>query len=332
MQVAKGETGAVREVDMPRGKRGLPDSAKIVPAKFLGSDEAKTNPREPLRPVLAAWITKANNPYFSRAMVNRTWSLLFGRGFVNPVDDMHDANAPSHPELLADLSKQFAADGFDLKNLFRALCNTRTYQRTSKSAGAKADVPAELFARMAVKVLTPEQLFDSIVQVVGNPDRQQQGRKDGKGGKGQFANKGGFANKGLLGAKPNQDNKDNKDAKNDPLMALRQQMFAPRNQFVSFFKGEDPDPTEYQAGIPQALRLMNGPQFNNAMANSPLVRSGKPVQLAVQELYLASLSRRPSPHELQRAVGYVSRQSEQRQGLSDVLWAILNSSEFSLNH
>jgi hypothetical protein len=332
MMVAKGATAAVRELDMPpRGKRGLPDSAKIVPAKFLGSDEANVNPREPLRPVLAAWITKADNPYFSRAMINRTWAQLFGRGFVNPVDDMHDANAPSHPELLADLAKQFTADGFDLKNLYRALCNTRTYQRTSRTGNGK-DVPVELFARMAIKVLTPEQLFDSMIQVLGNQDRPAGRRPGGPAGKGGQAGKFGngvFGGQGAL-AKGNADK--NKDAKQDPLIALRQQMFSPRNQFVTFFKGEDADPTEYQAGIPQALRLMNGPQFNAAMANSPLVRSGKPALQAVQELYVATLSRRPTPRELERALVYVGRQREARQGLSDVLWAILNSSEFSLNH
>jgi hypothetical protein len=336
MAVAKGQTPGVRELPMVRpGKRGLPDSAKIVPAKFLGGDEPQVSPREPLRPVFAKWLTSPQNPYFSRAMVNRTWSLLFGRGFVNPVDDMHDANAPSHPELLADLAKQFAADGFDVKNLYRAICNTRAYQRTSKSSGSKSDVPPELFARMAIKVLTPEQMFDSLTLVLGNPEGPG-GRRGGKGannGKGAFGGKGAFNGKGGLGAtaaKPNADK--NKDPKADLLMAFRQQELAPRNLFVRFFKTDDADVTEYQNGIPQALRLMNAPQLNNGMANSPLVRSGKPVPQSVQDLYLTTLSRRPTPHELERSVAYVGRQRDTRQGLSDVLWALLNSSEFSMNH
>jgi hypothetical protein len=77
---------------------------------------------------------------------------------------------------------------------------------------------------------------------------------------------------------------------------------------------------------------MNAPQLNNAMANSPLVHSGKPAARAVQDLYVTALSRRPSQPELQRALTYVGRQRDSRQGLSDVLWALLNSSEFSLNH
>jgi hypothetical protein len=267
-------------------------------------------------------------------MVNRTWAQLFGRGFVNPVDDMHDANAPSHPELLADLANRFAADGFDLKNLYRALCNSRVYQRTSRPGGdAKAEVPPELFSRMAVKVLTPEQMFDSLMQVLGNPEQARGGRPGAKGGR-FAAGKGPFANKGQFGAQANKNgaNNDNKDGKPGPLMVLRQQLTNPRNQFVDFFKVEDSDPTEYQGGIPQALRLMNAPPLNNAMANSPLVRSNKPLKQAVQDLYLASLSRRPTAKETDRALSYVSRQKDTHQGLDDLLWALVNSSEFSLNH
>jgi hypothetical protein len=340
MMVAKGMTAGVEESANPRrGKRGLPDSAKLVPAKFLGGEEPSVNPVEPLRPVLANWLTSADNKYFSRAMVNRAWAQLFGRGFVNPVDDMHDANAPSHPELLADLAKEFAADSFDLKNLYRALCNTRAYQRTSRptstsASSSQAEVPAELFARMSIKVLTPEQMFDSLTQVLGNPDRVRDGRPGRRpnnrpGVFGQVA-QGAPANKGQAANKPNKDN--NKNAKPDPLMALRQQALEPRNLFVNFFKVDDADPTEYQAGIPQALRLMNAPQLNTAIANSPLARSDKPLTQAVQDLYVASLSRRPSPRELEKAITYVAMQRESHQGLSDLLWALLNSSEFSLNH
>jgi hypothetical protein len=335
MMVANGVKPGVEEAVMVRGKRGLPDSAKIVPAKFLGGEEPTVDQREPLRPVLAKWLTASNNPYFSRAMVNRTWALLFGRGFVNPVDDMHDANAPSHPELLGELAKEFSVGGFDVKGLYRTLCNTQAYQRTSKVATSKSDVPPELFARMAIKVLTPEQLFDSLMLVLGNPDRPRDGRpgpqrplQAGKFGLGQFGQ--GQFGKGALGAKENAEKKP--DAKPDLVMAIRQEMFAPRNLFIGFFKVEDADPTEYQAGIPQALRLMNAPQLNNAMAASPLVRPGKSLPQAVQDIYLAALSRRPSQHELERTVGYVARQKDARQGLSDVLWAVLNSSEFSLNH
>src|SRR5262249_35647628 len=126
-----GETPGVTESGKPAGKKNmLPESAKIVAPKFFGGEEPKVNASQPYRPVFAQWLTSADNPYFAKAMVNRTWYQLFGRGIVNPVDDMHDGNAPSHPELLRELTQQFVAGGFDLKDLIRAVCNSQAYQRT----------------------------------------------------------------------------------------------------------------------------------------------------------------------------------------------------------
>src|SRR5690606_32451525 len=137
---------------VPRRVRGLPESAKMLPAKFLQGERPGLTRTEPFRPVLAKWMTSPENPFFARAMVNRTWGQLFGRGFVNPVDDMHQDNLPSHPELLAKLAELFAAD-FDLKQLLRGICNSQTYQRTSRPVeGNERD--EELFSRMAIKVLS----------------------------------------------------------------------------------------------------------------------------------------------------------------------------------
>src|SRR5262249_21847101 len=122
---------------------------------------------EPLRPVLAKWLTAPRNPFFARAMVNRIWGQLFGRGLIHPVDDMHEGNPPSHPELLQELADGFAAGGFNGKDLFRTLCNSEAYQRTSRPVKGNEDAEASLFGRMAIKVLTPEQLYDSLTQVAG---------------------------------------------------------------------------------------------------------------------------------------------------------------------
>jgi len=116
-------------------------------------------------------MTSGKNPFFAKAMVNRLWGQYFGRGIVNPVDDMHDANPASHGELLADLSAQFVANEFDIKYMVRAICNSEAYQRSSKPAGNNADHGPETYARGAVKPLSPEQLFDSITTVLGAPNR-----------------------------------------------------------------------------------------------------------------------------------------------------------------
>src|SRR5205814_924912 len=118
---------------------------------------------------LADWIISADNRWFAKAAVNRLWAHLFGRGLVDPVDDFNDANPASHPEILDELAREFAAHKFDLKFMIRVLTSTRAYQLTS-AAGTESSPDPKLFARMAVKGLTPEQIFDSLAQAVGYYD------------------------------------------------------------------------------------------------------------------------------------------------------------------
>jgi hypothetical protein len=103
-------------------------------------------------------------------MINRMWWQFFGRGIVDPVDDMHQGNQPSHPELLEELSQRFAESGFNLKLLCRSILLSRTYQQTSRR-GEQADAETQYFARMPIKVLTAEQLYDSLVQILGPPSK-----------------------------------------------------------------------------------------------------------------------------------------------------------------
>lgn len=151
---------------------------------FLGAEAWKADTSTTHRAALAHWVTSPDNPYFARSMVNRMWWHFFGRGIVNPVDDMHTGNEASHPELLQSLSRRFAESGFDLKDLCRAIANSQTYQQTSRP-GERADAEADLFARMSVKVLTPEQLYDSLTTVVGPPAKSS-GIKDRFGARHEF--------------------------------------------------------------------------------------------------------------------------------------------------
>ena len=107
------------------------------------------------REYLARWLTAPENPYFARAMVNRLWWQYFGRGLVNPVDDMSKPDAPAtHPELLEALTAQFVANDFDVKYFIRAITSSQAYQRTSRSPKDKED-EAKWYARMSVRVMTP---------------------------------------------------------------------------------------------------------------------------------------------------------------------------------
>ncbi len=289
--------GAIKvgESNRPRNKKmGLPDSAKLLPPKFLGGDKPTVKAADPLRPVFADWLTSPKNAYFGRAMTNRVWGQLFGRGFINPVDDMHDGNANSHPQLLAAIEYQFIASGFDLKYLYRAICNSDTYQRTSKPTGNNLDADPSLFARMAIKPLTGEQMFDSLTSLAGPANAKAAAARKGAG----------------------------------PARFAR----SPRDAFVTFFAAEDgANPTDYHTGIPQVLRLMNSPQLNNPGAFAGVVRSGKSQAEIVEKLYLTALARRPTAEEIDRVNAFLRQNKDARQGYAGLMWALLNSSEFALN-
>lgn len=279
----------VREGSGPsKAKDFFPESAKQVTAKFLGGDEPKLDPKEPYRPVLARWMTAPDNPYLSRAAVNRTWAQLFGNGLVDPVDDLIPTNQPSHPDLLDKLAKLFAEGGFDLKALIRGICLSDAYQRSARpNPTNKQD--AQLFSHVLLKQMTAEQLYDSLQQVLG-------------------------AEKGSDRKVPNPTGKGNTTA---------------RDRFVQFYQAgaEEQKPTEYEAGIPQVLRQLNS---NNARIASAAksITAGLKTDAAVERLYLTTLSRRPTADEAKRLAEYVA--VNPTDGYADILWAVLNSSEFAM--
>lgn len=277
----------------------LPEAAKNVQPKYLGADQVNLNSSEPYRPALAQWICTPSNPFFAKAFINRLWSQYMGRGFVNPIDDLSEENVPSHPELLNALAKEFGSSGFDIKHMIRSICNSETYQRTSRPLGDNRD-DKTMYSHQAIKVLTPEQLFDSLATVLGAP-----GAKDG--------------------VKPKMAN----GPKGGPQ--------GPRDQFAMFFMGSDnAKPTDYEAGIPQALRLMNSAVMANgrlmAAANriAEVNRTSTP-EKALEKIYLGTLSRRPTADEVKKMSDFMAKQSDPRQAYADVMWVLLNSSEFTLN-
>jgi hypothetical protein len=298
-QAAKqGKSIEVNElVSGAKGKKlKLPTEAKIVPPAFLDGESLKLDKSEPYRPALAKWMTSKNNPYFARAAANKVWYHFFGRAIVNPHDDMHPDNPPSHPDLLATLADQLKQNDFDLRYLVKAILSSKTYQRSSKPAGNNAD-DQELFSHALVRGLHAEQLFDSLAQVLGTENlsgapagkKQQPGKNQAGGG---------------------------------------------RVKFIEFFSGEDGyKPLEYQAGIPQALLLMNNKQFSNTTkVINQAMKVGKTPEGVVDYLFLSTYARSPSPAESQKLVAYVQKQANPQTAYGDILWALLNSSEFALNH
>jgi hypothetical protein len=296
-QPQRGRAG-MEVLDVPYGEVKLHDSDEVMPPKYLDARLAEEGIDDNRRRPLAIWLASRSNPYFARATVNRVWGQLFGRGIVDPVDDLGTHNPPSHPELLEELSAWFIETGFDLRELYRMLANTRAYQLSSHWAGGEPPRP-ELFARMAIKSLTAEQLYDGLAKATL---RRSAGGNDGAAGR--------FT---------------------DPE----------RLAFVARFRSPGAKPTEYESGIPHALSLMNGQAIRVAtdLSRSPLLHSLEAPFFTddqrLEILFLSTLSRPMHEEEREQFTAYVSSggaAGDRRQALADVLWALLNSAEFTLNH
>jgi hypothetical protein len=288
----------LREVN-DRREIGISGGNQVVQAGFLDGAEPQWKYKVGSRVTLAEWVTKKDNPYFAKAAANRMWDHFFGIAIVEPVDDLgNDANKPSHPELLEELAKNFADHDFDQKFLIRAIANSHAYQRTSATLSAGPPDP-RLFARMPVKGLTGEQLFDSLALATG----YHEDRRD----RNQFI----FDDQ------------------------------SPRNEFLGKFAPSDKR-TETQTSILQALAMMNGKfitdathidrgQTLSALIDAPFLDDPD----RIEALYLAAYARKPRAEEAERMLKYVQGggpKKDKKAALADVFWALLNSSEFMLNH
>ncbi len=168
--------GPAEEVKPALREIKIPDTNKIARAKFLDGKSPVWKENDDSRMVLAEWMTSKENPYFARATVNRVWSYFFGAGIVEPVDEMVGAdNQPSHPQLLDDLAKDFAAHDFDVKYLVLAITSSKAYQLSSARTHPSQDEPRQ-FSRAPLLGMTPEQLYDSVAEATRVPGsaRQQQ--------------------------------------------------------------------------------------------------------------------------------------------------------------
>lgn len=290
---------APKEANITLPKTAGQGAGKVVKAKFLEADEPVLDTEKPYRPTLADWIVAKDNKFFARATANRVWSQLFGRGLVNPVDDMHADNVPSHPDLLQLLTDELKSSGFDLKSLIRTICNSQTYQRTSRPLPGNLD-DRELFSHMATKVMSSETLYESLVRALGVKELNV------TTGKAMTAGIGGAAKAGVNSS---------------------------RDKFITFFKTQDADSvaTDFTHGIPQALNLMNDAQFNRGTpAIDGVIAAKLTREQAVERLFLAALARRPTAAESRRLSQYVESEGDPVKGYTGVLWILLNTPEFIL--
>ena len=151
--------------DLPEGEVKIPKIDEVAKPKFPGGAMPSEDLSGSRRVQLSIWMASRENPFLAKAAVNRIWGQLFGCGFVEPVDDLSENNPASHPKLFAELTDYFVEIGFDLRELYRTLALTKTYQLSSKWKDEK-EPPTEAFARAATKPLSPDQLYDSVNRVL----------------------------------------------------------------------------------------------------------------------------------------------------------------------
>ncbi len=252
-----------------RREIAIPNTSQVVQAAFLDGSEPQWRYKVGPRVTLAEWITTPENPYFARAAVNRTWAQFFGAGIVDPVDEMTCENSkPSHPELLDELGKQFASHAFDQKFLVRAIVLSKTYQRTSARTSAGQEEP-RLLARMSVKGLSGEQMFDSLSLAIGV--REARATQD-PFVFGQTSPRSEFLARFAT-----------QEKRTKSQTTILQALSLMNGKFVA--DGTNPK---------------RGPTLA-AVADAPFLdTAGK-----VEALYLSALSRKPRPAELDRFVKYV---------------------------
>ncbi|MFN8007355.1 MAG: DUF1553 domain-containing protein [Terriglobia bacterium] len=277
--------------------------------KFLGGDTPHPPTGADRRKVLADWVVSPQNPYFARATVNRIWHEYFETGIVEPFDDFRSTNLPTNPELLDALAGHFIACGYHLKALHRAILNSATYQLASRKTGSTEEntrLDRLLFRRYYPRKLSGEVLLDAIGQLVGVSH----------------------------------------PFKGYPAGTSAKDLYFPEipDYFLVTFGIPRRDVLAERSKNPtlsQALHLQNSEVLtekvsadNNILGT--LIEKQMPDMEIISVLYERAYARLPSEREKTLLSEYLNQEAQsgraRRQALEGVLWSILNSKEFQLNH
>ncbi len=292
------KVGKRGEITHPRtGEAAIP---RIPGERFL---EASQNGRQEF----VGWLTDGSNPFFARAIVNRLWKHLMGRGLVEPADDMRATNPATHPRLLDHLADDFVANGFQLRHTLRLIATSAAYGRSSRTVAAN-EGDDRFYSHALIRPLEPEVLADALAEVSGVSD--------------QYGNMPeGTRAVTLFDPK----------IPSDALDILGR---CSREESCEAPGGSG------GGGLTQKLHMLNGELINrktSAKAGrvTQLLESGKNNQEIIGELYLRSLGRHPDTREQDfwmAQLNEVSSESVRREVLEDIVWALLSCREFATNH
>ncbi|MCH8045170.1 MAG: DUF1553 domain-containing protein [Planctomycetes bacterium] len=261
---------------------------------------------------LAAWMRRADNPFFAKALVNRVWAHYFGRGIVDPPDDLSPLNPATHPELLADLSRKFVEHRFDLKWLHRTILSSRTYQQSSLAVAANA-MDRSNYARFYYRRLPAEVLVDALNQATGTGEEMgmqyEHWPQEIKTIEIPYAPKNTFVNFML--------EQFGRSARNSAVQCDCQRESAP--------------------SVLQVLSLINHPRIHQKIADpkgrvARILKTYPDDASRIEELFLATLSRLPDDGERAACLKYIRASASAEAGLRGVMWSLLNTREFILQH
>lgn len=305
-----------------------------------------------LREKIAILMTEKENPYFARMSVNRVWKAMFGRGLVDPIEDL-EGNDGYHPMLLSFLAEDFVANNYDIRHLIRAIVHSRAYQRSSRrtkgvdpaveaekykdsqdeekreEANMKAQQEVWLFARASLRPLTPRQIAASLLRATGqDPDAL-----------GDWVRKPEPKKKPMKGkAKPKKKGK--KKPAMDGLKAFLTKEAQLLRQFDRLYGDEETNgnPDAFDGTVPQTLMMFNGKFVNEyvkakkgSMMSRILANNRSPKKI-VKALFLAVLSRYPTKAEMKTFSKYLKGGGSNVATCEDIMWALFNSSDFIMNH
>ncbi len=289
-----------------QGNRG-----QVAQPTFLGGETLPEAYQEKAIKHLADWMTSDTNPYFAKATVNRIWSYYFGRGIVDPVDDMRATSPPSVEGLLEALAEEFIRSDYDTKHIIKLILNSRTYQLSAVPNDTN-ELDDRFFSRFMPRPLMAQVLLDVLNDVTGTSEKY-----------GRYP-EGTRAVEVPL-----------------PVSSRFLSLFGRSNR--EFLGNLDPllEPT-----LIQALHIINSPYINNKLRQGngtirKLLRPEtgekmKPAEL-VNHLYLMTLSRYPTETELETGTNYLTDKPEEKEqvprqvDVEDLMWALISSRSFLFN-
>lgn len=294
------------------------------------SRTVRSVPKFSLRKLLSERLPSEETPEFARAMANRLWAMLMGRGIVHPLDMHHSDNPPSHPELLNDLGVRLSATKYDVKAFLRELTLSATYQRSSfiPEEVDPDSLPADSFAVANMKGLSPEQLFDSLLVGTQATAVLEQ----------QIDN--ALEEEAAEAAAKTVENTAPEELDAEKIAEARRAKRAARvSEFVTMFGSVPGQPEgEFAASLPQALFLANSETLSGwvpaRLGNLTEQLTGLDDSRKIaDELYLSVLSRMPEDDERTLVKEHLEAgKADRPKAVAALVWSLLASAEFRLNH